>query len=189
MATEYSGLIGLAQTVLAINMAYIALDRFRYGAQIQKKVQSAKDQIEGMPREYLGDLAWQNVQSIAAGDSPDSWTKGRLGYKLSWLIDKFTDVAAAYVFAASAAVVIIWQACANAMDRPGALFTQEFILDWAVVGLLIAGVVNPVFWTLAGRYAVRCAERSIEANMSHLTGRVHQEASADVTKNLGNLRE
>jgi hypothetical protein len=189
MAAEYSGILSLAQTALAVNMAYIALDRFRYRSKIQQKFKDAESQSANMPKEYLDDLAWHNVQSIAAADSVKSWTEGRMGYWCYWPIHRSIDRAASYIFATLAAGVILWRAWADVMGANVTAYFGEATLDWVVVAVLALGVMSPVLCVLGGRYAVVCAERSIEDNMRHLRRRVREAAQEDVDAKLQKLLE
>jgi hypothetical protein len=189
MAVEYSGILSLAQTALAVNMAYIALDRFRYRAKIQSKFSDAQSQSANMPREYLDDLAWRNVQSIATANSAKSWTERRMGYWFYWPIHRSLDRAASYAFATFAAGVILWRACAG---RHKSQYNRIFGGDNIGFGCRYTARTRrdeSGFVRSGGRYAVSCAERSTEYNMRHLTRRVREAAQEDVDARLKKLLE
>jgi hypothetical protein len=192
MATDYSGVIGLAQTVLALNMAYIALDRFRYRSQIENKFREAQSRTADMPRDYMDDLAWRNVESIAAGNSAKGWTAGQSGYWCySGIFGRARDRKACYFFAAFAILVLLAQAYdsiflsrAATDGMPGWRSVVEVPFDWTILIVLTLGVAAPPVFVLAGRYAVTCAEKSIEDNMSHLARRYREAAGDDVSTSL-----
>ena len=82
MEFDYGGIIVLAETALALNLTYIGLERFRYRAQIDDRVEKAVAQTKEFERSYTDDLAWLNLQKIPHGNDPRSWTTGHVGYFL-----------------------------------------------------------------------------------------------------------
>jgi hypothetical protein len=191
MASDYAGLIALAQTSLALNMAYIALDRFRYRKKILERFTIEESRAADMPDGYRHDLAWQNVKTIAAGDSPKGWTVGRFGYWFYYLLfQKGVDIFAVYALAISSVLILLIRAYAGLQIGGNSRLNEgTATYDWAAFAIVTVGIVAPVMFVLAGRYAVRCAERSIEDNMAHLAKRMLDEAQEDVDAKLERLME
>jgi hypothetical protein len=69
---DYSGVSSLAQAVLALNMAYLAFDRFHYENQISKLVKDAKEQLGPIRDNQRTDFAYKMLDLVAEGDA-DAW--------------------------------------------------------------------------------------------------------------------
>ena len=148
--------------------------------------------MEDMPQDYTDDLAWQNVEAIAEGLSAKSWTAGRLAYWSYYLLfQKGLDIAAAYSLASLSGMILIIRAYIEMrlIEHWEPTYVMSGFVSGAVFAIPAVGVVAPVAFVLAGRYAVRCAEESIEDNMAHLARRMRAAAQEDIDAKLEKLRE
>jgi hypothetical protein len=72
MAIDYGGVSSLAQAVLAINMAYVALDRFRYKAEVERRFDNTKRQLPELPETHKTDLAYKYLEGLGPGHK-EAW--------------------------------------------------------------------------------------------------------------------
>lgn len=60
----------LVEAALAINLGYLALERFRYRDAIKKILATAGAHLEGMPDAYKSDKAWEDLSNLAKTAGP-----------------------------------------------------------------------------------------------------------------------
>lgn len=187
MPQDYSGVLAVAQVIIAMNIAYLGLDKFRYKKEIQDLFQQARSLISGMPEEFQEDRAWQDIVGIASGNNSRSWGAERsAGFLYCHLFGLGIDRWLCVFFVISAICLLI----TNAYDS---LIVQTSITTWISVQfsvnlisirvmifiyLIIGLLAPPFFWSL-GRYSMGRAQIVIVENLRHL-GKRQKEGEMDL---------
>src|SRR5258706_11436334 len=91
----------LLQAGLAINVGYLALERFRYRDEIDRMLRNAEASLNGMPEGYREDKAWKDMNDLRRDRGPGRSNHAFLSvlnrslFTCGW--DRFTAVTGAAV--------------------------------------------------------------------------------------------
>lgn len=192
---DYSGVSSLAQAVLAVNLAYIGLDRFRYRSAIEKMYKDACEQIKDASTDLQEDLAWKNISRIASGGVKAAWGGRVLGYwcykyLFVWTLDivlcvafTFASVILLAVHAYDALIYDINMTSALA----GKVGLTDLAVNWLIFLMLIAGMIVPAALLAAGSHSTRKAKEAMDENLDHLGTRIKTGAEAAANATIKDL--
>ena len=191
MPIDFGGVSALSQSVLAVNMAYLALTRFQYRPEVQRIFHNAAVQSLKQEHAHHDTLAADYVRGLEV--NKEAWGSAQFAYWCySSLFQCGRDRRTCAIFSLIATLWLIFHACAALMfpflyDHPA--YTGMYVYRAILLGTMTIGMACPVlFWAL-GRHAIACAT----AKMEEYTARVGKEmknlASGKVVEAMQRLED
>jgi hypothetical protein len=153
----------LLEACLAVNLAYLALERFRYRDAIVEIIRKAKSYMNGMPPEYRTDKAWEDLAEITDEDGPaKKHFFLRFFYRkiFTYFIDRILI---------TATVVIAFMVLALRAVAP-TLFTASMQVtwwEWALTILFLFITAMTAYLVFIGRRCVRKVADVVMENTTH----------------------
>ena len=159
--SQLHNIVSLAGGALALNLAYVNLERFRYAKTIQNSSKGALDQIEkDQELDYTNAESYQQLKGLVAStyhDKKDEPSKPKLGIKLCvmnilyrHLFSNLMDVYLCSLLVVVSVVALVLGSAhpIGVLDWTCPYFTLEFIHRsyW----LLAASIAVPMLFLLAG---------------------------------------
>lgn len=162
----------IAQSCLATNLAYMALDRFRYRTIVKAKFEEAKAVVEKMPEHFKRDLAWKNIENVAVA-APTGWTNSFGSSVYRHVFEKARDRTVCGLFALCALLIMTLFTWGTLSGSDLCILTTAFL--WVFFILVLIGTVAPAGFIWLGRFALRIAVDSIDRSLTHLSERYRDE--------------
>lgn len=172
----------LLEACLAINLAYLALERFRYRDAIRKLLRMAMSHLEGMPEPYRGDKAWSDVTTMTKEEGPGPKASRILKFVYKRIFNTSIDRALAMVAASAAFLLLVLRAMNTSVPvitmieiRIGAWGEWSFLFFMVATTILIAILIR------MGQGCVHYVATNVIENIAHLAEhyKVHNQAAAD----------
>jgi hypothetical protein len=188
MAIDYGGVSGLAQAVLAINLAYVALDRFRYKAEIERRFANTQQQLPHLAETSKSDLAYKYLEGLGPGRR-EAWGPYLLAHFFYVKVFEYGwDRKLSHFFSLVAILVLLMHAyygliveSAGTTLMPAVPHRLDWIARWVLLIVLIAGIVLPGALLLAGRYTIKCVIQRMMELEEHLGSLLRVSATEKVT--------
>jgi hypothetical protein len=167
----------IAQSCLATNLAYMALDRFRYRTIVKAKFEEAKRFVEKMPEHFKRDLAWKNIENVAEA-ATTGWTNPFGGWVYRYIFEKATDRAVCGLFALVALLIMALFAAGTLAGSDLSMLNVGCL--WWFFILVAFGTIIPAAFIWLGRFALRVAVASIDNSITHLAERYREERKPEI---------
>jgi hypothetical protein len=179
------GLLGLAQTVLAVSLAYLALEKFKYTKHVSGLIEEAKEELDrlSLSEDRKKDKAWIDMTTMHTCERKTAWSSGFYSY---WALHKCLDRCIAKFFAVVSSAVLLHGGFTDAFGV-SLLSGLGPYGSTAIVGLLAIGLATPVCFTLAGNRAIAGAKKSIAEHLSHISKTYRKDVEEKVDSML-NIR-
>jgi hypothetical protein len=166
---------------LAINLGYLALDRFRYRDGIRKILEQAGSHLEGMPEKYKRDKAWEDLHSTRT--TPGPGTKSPF---LHFVYQKIFNRSIDRILAFAAVIVSFSVLFLRAGHPKIQLPYEEYITDGAgevvILFFLLITTAISAFFIVVGRRCVKKVAEVVIENLGHLAKQYKDENQAAAEK-------
>ena len=162
------------EACLAINLGYLALERFRYREAIKRIMAAAESHLQGMPEAYREDKAWKDLSGIRERGGPDTQI---LHFVYHWIFDFKLDRGIALMAAIIAFTTLVGRAL-----YPTFATVWDSFPDWGDWLLFLFLLLTTALSAILIQVGQRCVHRValiITENVGHLAKRyVNENKSA-----------
>jgi hypothetical protein len=194
----------IAGAALALNLAYLNLDRFRYRRDIYKhackqleSLNGAKNQLDALPNGHvykfitrLGTMPDPDKkESLGFSASDDSDHSGFWWFVYRYVFEKHQDMAACYVLTGVALVALLLGVASNVGQLEVVTCLFQGWVDTAGFYLLCFSVLAPIALVEIGRRSVRALKRTITKGISDISGLMQtlaKEEAAEANRRIAN---
>lgn len=176
----------LVEACLAINLGYLALERFRYREAIKRLLATADSHLEGMPDSYKDDKAWEDLSNIRQKPGPDAQS-----IFLHFIYQKMFSRGFDRGVAMGAAIVAFVTLAVRATSPTFDSFWLSFP-SWSVWLLFLFLVATTILSAILIKVGQRCVQRVamiVTENIRHLAGRYVKENKVAADKMVAFVRE
>jgi hypothetical protein len=152
----------LLEACLAINLAYLALDRFRYREAITRIIEKADSHVAGIPEASHVDMAYENWTSVRNRRGPES---PLLEFVYKRCLNNGLDRKVIAVAATLSFLVIIYRVFALGLPK---VVPFETYWEWPLVAYLIIVTAFTALMISIGRRCVHNVAENVIRNLDHL---------------------
>jgi hypothetical protein len=152
----------LIEACLAINLAYLALDRFRYREAITRIIAKAESHVAGIPEASHVDMAYENWTSVRNKRGPSS---PALEFVYKRCLNNGLDRKVITLAAALSFLVIIYRVIALGVPK---VVPLEIYWEWPLVVYLVIVTAFTSLMISIGRRCVNNVAENVIRNLDHL---------------------
>lgn len=170
----------LVEACLAINLGYLALERFRYHEAIKRIVENAGTHLDGMPEAFKTDRAWEDLSNIRQKPGPGAQSKF-LHFMYQQIFSRGID----RKIATAAALVSFLTLIARAIHpNLGGVWASASALggEWVLLLFLIVTTALSGLLIKVGQKCVNRVAQAVMENVIHLAKRYRDESKSEPEK-------